>query len=87
MNQETLWHRAIENRSKPSHVVVNGEHYWIGPEDPSIKRSWRGFHGDRFNIKFNDGRTVTSTNLWCGGAIPAAFREQLPDNAEFVRGN
>jgi hypothetical protein len=85
MNEETFWQRLIEKRNNPSHVVVKGTHYQIGPEDPSIRRQWRAFHGDRYNIKFNDGRTATSTNLWCQGTIPAAFREQLPDNAEFVK--
>lgn len=80
-----FWMGLISQRDNPNHVVVKGTHYQIGPEDSSIRRQWRAFHGDRFNIKFNDGRTATSTNLWCQGPIPAQFREQLPDNAEFIR--
>lgn len=85
MNEETFWQPHIEKRNDPDHVVVKGVHYIIGAEDPSIKRNWRGFGGDRYHIKFHDGRTVVSTNLWCQGPIPARFREQLPDNAEFVK--
>jgi hypothetical protein len=66
-------------------VVVKGCHYIIGAEKPTTPRSWRGFGGDRYHIRFNDGREVVSTNLWCQGPIPAQFREQLPDNAEFVK--
>jgi len=36
-------------------------------------------------IKFRDGRSVTSTNLWCQGTIPLQYRDELPDNAEFVK--
>lgn len=83
--EETYWQRLIYTRHNPDHVVVKGTHYTIGPEDASIRRQWRGFHGDQYVIRFNDGRTVTSTNLWCQGTIPLEHREQLPDNAEFVR--
>ena len=85
MNEETYWKPLVENRNDPDHVVVNGTHYTGGPEQPATPRHRRGFGGDRYNIKFHDGREVTSTNLWCQGTIPAQFREQLPDNAEFRR--
>lgn len=80
-----FWKCLIAERDNPKHVVVKATHYQIGPEDQSIRRQWRGFHGDRYNIRFNDGRTVTSTNMWCQGAIPAQLRDDLPDNAEFVK--
>jgi len=80
-----FWRKLINARTNPKHVVVKGVHYQIGPEDREIKRQWRGFHGDRYVIHFHDGRQVISTNLWCQGTIPLQFREQLPDNAEFVR--
>jgi len=82
---ESFWKRLITLRDNSDHVVVNGTHYTIGPEDSSIRRQWRGFHGDRYVIKFRDGRTVTSTNLWCQGTIPLQYRDELPDNAEFVK--
>lgn len=84
MNEETYWQKLIDSRESPNHVVVNSTHYMIGPED-STPRRWRGFGGDRYVIQFSDSRRVTSTNLWCQGTIPAQFREQLPDNAEFIR--
>jgi len=42
-----------------------------------------GCAGRRFWIRFFDGRTITTNNLWCQGEIPEEFREELPDNAEF----
>lgn len=86
MNEETFWQRLIDQRNNPNFIVVNGTHYQIGPEE-STPRRWRGFGGDRYTIKLSDGRTVTSTNVWCQGAIPAEYREQLPDNAEFIKEN
>ena len=82
---DPFWAQLIAQRGNPKCVVVKGTHYTIGPEDPNIRRQWRGFHGDRYVIRFLDGRTVTSTNLWCQGTIPLQYREQLPDNAEFVK--
>jgi hypothetical protein len=80
-----FWMGMISERDDLDHVIVKGTHYTIGPEDPNIRRQWRGFHGDRYVIKFRDGRTVTSTNLWCQGTIPLQYRDELPDNAEFMR--
>jgi hypothetical protein len=85
MTEEKFWQQLIWTRHNPDHVIVKGTHYTIGPEDPGIRRQWRGFHGDRFVIQFKDGRRVVSTNLWCQGTIPHEHREQLPDNAEFVK--
>ena len=36
-----------------------------------------------FWIRFKDGHTITTNNLWCHGTIPEDFRNKLPDNAEF----
>jgi len=80
-----FWRKLINARTDPRHVVVKAVHYQIGPEDKDIRRNWRGFHGDRYVIRFKDGREVTSTNLWCQGTIPLQFRDELPDNAEFLR--
>lgn len=66
-------------------VVVNGTHYYLGDENERGPSRFRGFGGNRFVIRFLDGRTVTSTNLWHQGEVPQEFAEQLPDNAEFVR--
>lgn len=86
MNEQEFWNRIINANDKSSHVIVKGTHYTIGPEDASIRRQWRGFHGDRYVIHFHTGRTVTTTNLWCQGTISRKYRDELPDNAEFVKG-
>lgn len=71
-----------EKEDRSDCVVVDGVHYTIGNERDS---AMRGCGGARFKIKFNDGREVESTNLWCQGNIPPHLRDRLPDNARFVQ--
>ncbi|MFF1625581.1 hypothetical protein [Streptomyces sp. NPDC058272] len=59
-------------------VVVDGEHFTIGPGDSG------GYGGRRFDVEFFDGRKVTTRDLWHQGVIPPKHRERYPDNARFV---
>lgn len=63
---------------------INGEHYTICAELPEDSIP-RGHNGKSFTIAFFDGRSISTTNLWCQGLIPELFKEQLPNNAEFVQ--
>lgn len=63
-------------------VRVEGTHYMVGDEKAN-PRGFRGFGGALFLIEFDDGRRVSSTNLWCQGTIPKALSLDLPDNAKF----
>lgn len=60
---------------------IDGNHYFIEPDSNSS--DFKGFGGREFTIKFNDGRTVTTKNLWHQGTIPEDFKKRLPDNAVF----
>jgi hypothetical protein len=80
-----FWVGHIERKNQPEVVIVHGTHYRIGKEHPNTGNFMRGFSGSRFVIKFNDGRVVESTNLWCQGTIPGEFRKELPDNAAFLQ--
>ena len=77
-----FWERHI-TEPFPNAVVIEGCHYMIGSEAPL--GSTRGFGGQRYVIRFTDGREVATTNLWMQGHIPEAFRDRLPDTATFVR--
>lgn len=77
-----FWQRYVENRDAADRVRINGSHYIIGEEDA---RGERGCGGSKFIIEFTNGRRVITRNLWVQGKIPAHFREQLPDNAQFIR--
>lgn len=76
-----FWLEKVAGATAADVVRVDGSHYRIADEK---RAGMRGFSGQSFTIKFRDGREVTTTNLWCQGAIPMRFRDRLPDNAEFL---
>lgn len=78
------WMRHVENKDNDNAVRINGCHYIIGPESGNERPMCAGCGGRKFIILFNDGRKVTTTNLWCQGTIPTHFVKLLPDNACFV---
>ena len=85
------WREAITRAWDPDQVRVDG-HLWVihpEPAPPPPGRvpatGGRGMGGQEFRIRFQDGRIVTTRNLWSIGEIPAEYREALPDNAEFIR--
>lgn len=61
-------------------AIINGTHYRICDENA---KGMRGFGGNRFDIKFNDGTTVSTTNLWCQGKPSKYWSQCFPDNATF----
>ena len=70
-------------------VIVNGTFYTVGDpvhEEPPRKTEHLGFGGARWDIEFNDGRRLTTHNLWHGGQIPERFRSRpaFHDNACFT---
>lgn len=79
-----FWLGHVRDAAKPEVARIDGTHYRIGKENANPD-GFRGFAGQRFKIKFSDGREVETTNLWCQGAIPERFRNRLPDNAQFER--
>ena len=74
-----FWREIIAEKDK--HIVINGECYCDGGENSP--GAFRGFSGRRFWIRFKDGSTLTTNNLWYQGKIPDEFRDELPDTAEF----
>ena len=75
------WLERVMNKDSKTQVVIDNTVYQIDREDSSS--CFRGFDGRTFYIKFNDGRIVKTTNLWHNGTVPEAFRELLPDNAQW----
>jgi len=61
----------------PRLVIAAGHAYSIGSSDDNP----RGFGGQRWSIKFHDGRLVSTCSLWHMGEVPSEWRERLPDNA------
>jgi hypothetical protein len=77
----SLWRKRLSLVGDPNTAIIDGILYTIGDEDS--KDLFRGFGGDKFVIKFKDGREVTTTNLWCGGHISDAWKSKFPNNADF----
>ena len=78
-----FWREKVLMKDKPKVVRIKGSHYTIGAEEAPTGM-FRGFGGRVFKILFDDGREVTTTNLWHQGIIPEHFKERLPDNAKFL---
>lgn len=79
------WTKMVALHDDPRTVRIQGKQYTLGPEEAGSSANMRGFGGLSFLIRFRNGRTVSSTNLWLNGEIPRRFRGRLPDNAEFLR--
>lgn len=68
---------------KPNHVVTDGwVCYSIG--DGRGSASCRGFGGAKFTVRFHDGRTVETEDLWYGGIVPERFRDRFTPNAQVI---
>ena len=76
-----LWRKRLSLLGNSDIAIIDGTMYTIG--DENSKDPFRGFGGDKFVIKFKDGREVTTTNLWCGGHISDAWKPKFPNNADF----
>lgn len=76
-----FWNEKIRIKDKPRVVRIKGEHYYISDEN---SKSIRGFGGNKFKIRFFDGREVITTNLWYNGKIPESHKKLLSDNVEFM---
>ena len=79
------WNEIVTE--KEEHIVINGVCYCDAGDRPGEKPSYLGHAGRRFWIRYFDGKTVTTNNLWYQGEIPEEYRSALPDNAEFYTPN
>lgn len=81
---EDYWESQIASEPE-RRVVVNGVHYRLG-KNGDRRGEYNGFGGRRFDIEYlEDGRVITTYDLWYQGQIPPKFREQLPDNARWAK--
>lgn len=76
------WYEKLSIKDHKNVARIGGSHYQIEPDNP--KAAFQGFGGSKFTIRFNDGREVTTRNLWHQGEIPKWFRSRLTDNAVFI---
>lgn len=76
------WTQRIERQNSLTQAVIKGVVYQIAKEQ---EVGFRGFDGEKFIIKFKDGRLIHTTNLWYNGKPPSRFKDKLLDNAEFIK--
>jgi hypothetical protein len=77
-----LWTDRVQLvKEDPTRIIVGGQMYSIGSEDPN--NVCRGYGGRQFIFTLHTGQVIKSTNTWFGGEVPAHFRDRLPDNAKF----
>ena len=77
---------AKEIKEDPkARVVVDGSCYYSKREMPidNNKYTFHGFDGRIFKIRYNEGETVTTKNLWHNGEIPDNWKDKIPNNAIF----
>jgi len=77
------WLEWVEKRRHPRVARINHTHYLVRDEFDTGK--FRGFGGRKFVIEWDDGRRMSTTNLWHQGRIPEFFWDRLPDNAKFIK--
>lgn len=83
------WIDQLRLRDKYTVIVdYNGQrhHYRVKKESGKSPAPafCRGHGGQRFKIRFLDGRILETTNLWHQGEVPERFLDRFPVNAEFV---
>jgi len=81
-----FWLNLVEQHDDLQIARVAGTQYVVKPNKPNPPYpSHLGHGGATFRIRWHDDRpSVVSNNVWCQGDIPPAFKERLPDNADFL---
>lgn len=78
-----FWREYVEKVNDDHCVRIDGKHYYYHQDEPRSSNNFKGFGGNKFYIKFFDGRDIITHNLWHQGDIPDYWKDKLPDNAEF----
>jgi len=77
-----FWEEIITRPDQDKCVRVDGRHYIIG-EISGDENHFKGHGGRKFEVRFFDGRVVSTNNLWHQGKVPEHFKAKIPDNAIF----
>jgi len=80
-----FWKGYVREKDNPKFARIKGTHYCV-EKSANVGRDvrWNGFGGTKFTVRWMDGRQESTNNLWCQGDIPDRFKNDLPDNAEFI---
>ena len=80
-----FWSSALEEmKTDNNFYVVDGSLCWDGGNGKTDMFGYRGHGGYPFYILCNDGRKVTTDNLWHNGDVPQVWLDKFPNTAKFV---
>lgn len=74
-----LWQKALDDSGQRRFAIANGQHYVLDKENTNAY--FKGSGGHTYVFHFNDGTTVSCSNVWHQGTIPEHLRILFPDNA------
>lgn len=82
--EKVSWAEAGNRTPEGQHCIrIDGIHYVAKPGIIKPK-GFMGFGGRVMRWLTNSGAVFESNNVWDQGKIPAAFRDRLPDNAQWL---
>ena len=73
-----FWNDCLDDEA----IIIDGECYHDGGKKPSSYRGFLGFDVCVFHIEMNNGKTITTNNLWYNGVVPK--ERNIQDNARFI---
>lgn len=75
------WREIRDSLNDKKNVIIDGSSYYIDPPKQN-----GGYGGREFKIKrFDSDEVVVTNNLWCKGDVPEVYKNQIPNNAKFVK--
>ena len=85
------WRERVEELQRPDRpkkmLIIDHHIYMDAGRRADDDKSLLGFGGREFKYRrFDTGEEIITNNLWSGSRMPAKYWEQVPDNAEFIRG-
>jgi hypothetical protein len=92
-----FWMKKLEEYLSPkcrtqsgARIWVDEQYVWRGMNSPvDLSKGGRadtlGYGGSPWHVEFFDGTRFTSNDVWCGGIVPATFRNLMKPNGKSVR--
>lgn len=90
-----FWAAAVQTRFTTGRLLdysatgapvarIDGRFYVMEPDPRPGTAAMRGHGGRTYRIRYFTGKSITGSNLWDQGEIPARWRPLLPDNAVLI---
>lgn len=78
------WDEIYKDMSNKRQIIIKGESYYIENDNPNA--AFQGYGGRLIKIKrFDSDKIIYTKNLWNQGKISKHWKQDFPDNAEFIK--